>query len=147
MSLLSCVMVLTGWLRRRELRGDVTGAVYPGLALTGTFAGLQGEKGGRGMCCGWWCWVISCGVPLLWLLVAQRSHSSSYLRACDLVAPSFVCDFFPQLPDTSTVCPSCAAWLGVNWEGYLITAPFGVSGEEVEWICGSFSCWGAIDAT
>lgn len=88
------------------------------------------------MCCGWWCWMISCGV---WLLVAQRSHSSSYLRACDLVAPSFVCDFFLQLPDTSTVCPSCwgelvceTPWLGVNWEGYLITAPFGVSGEEVE---------------
>lgn len=137
-------MVLTGWLRRRELRSDVTGAVYPGLALTGSYKRRKVEGG---MCCGWWCWMISFGVSLLWLLVAQRSHSSNYLRACDLVAPSFVCDFFPQLPDTSMVCPSCTAWLGVNWEGYLITASFGVSGEEVEWICGSFSCWGAIDAT
>lgn len=117
----------------------MTGAVYPGLALTGMFAGLQGEKGAGGVRCGWWCWVISCGVSLLWLLVAQRSHSSGCLRARDLVASCFVCDCFPQLPDTSTVCPSCAAWLGVNWEGYLIAAPFGVSGEEVEWICGSFS--------
>lgn len=68
-------------------------------ALTGMFVWLQGEKV-EGECVvvvGAYnlvlCWMISCGASPLWLLVAQRSHISDHLGACDLVAASFSCDF------------------------------------------------------